>query len=240
MNTPSQHSAPLALGEGPAARRERHGRGARPAHPHTGVYSPGSVSSERRARAMPEANVTQLLRSVATGDQRDLNALMAAIYDDLRRLAVVHMRAERDDHTLQPTALVHEAYLRLIDQRSANWNDRAHFFSVASCVIRRILVDHARAHSADKRGGGSRGVPIGDIDPPAPASSVDLVALDEALEELRDLSPRQAQIVELRFFGGMTIDEIAEALSLGRRSVDRDWSAAKAWLYCRLEEDPDG
>jgi len=188
---------------------------------------------------MPDADVTQLLRSVATGDQRDLNTLMAAIYDDLRRLAVVHMRAERDDHTLQPTALVHEAYIRLIDQRSTDWNDRVHFFSVASCVIRRILVDHARSRSADKRGGGSRGVPLGDIDPAAPVSPVDLVALDDALEELQELSPRQAQIVELRFFGGMTLDEIAEALSLGRRSVDRDWAAAKAWLFCQLDESGD-
>ena len=203
------------------------------------VYLSGSSSLGRRARTMSDPNVTQLLRTVAGGDQRDLNALMAAIYDDLRRLAVVHMQAERNNHTLQPTALVHEAYLRLIDQRSTDWNDRVHFFSVASCVIRRILVDHARARATDKRGGGNRGVPIGEIDPPAPDSTVDLVALDDALSTLRELSPRQAQIVELRYFGGMTIEEIADALSIGRRSVDRDWAAAKAWLFCELGGDGD-
>jgi len=223
------------------------GRDAVPARPvrqecdTPGVYSPrdDAPPAPSKGAAMPESDVTQLLRSVASGDRRDLNALMAAIYDDLRRLAVVHMKGERDDHTLQPTAVVHEAYLRLIDQRSTNWNDRAHFFSVASCVIRRILVDHARSRSADKRGGGDRGASLGHIDPAAPTSEIDLLALDEALVDLSELCPRQAQLVELRFFGGLTLDEIAEAQGIGRRSVDRDWAAAKAWLYCRLDENGD-
>ena len=205
------------------------------------VYSLGDDAQPASSAGvlMPDSDVTQLLRSVASGDQRDLNALMAAIYDDLRRLAVVHMRGERGDHTLQPTAVVHEAYLRLIDQRSTNWNDRSHFFSVASCVIRRILVDHARSRSAEKRGGGDRGASLGHIDPAAPAPGIDLLALDEALVDLQELSPRQAQLVELRFFGGLTLDEIAQMQQIGRRSVDRDWAAAKAWLYCRLGETDD-
>jgi RNA polymerase sigma factor (TIGR02999 family) len=169
---------------------------------------------------------------------------MHAIYDDLRRLAIGHMRAERDDHTLQPTALVHEAYIKLIDQRSTDWKDRMHFFSVASQIIRRILVDHARARNAAKRGGGMRRVPIEAAEQLLAGSGVDLEALDDALSELAELDERQARIVELRFFGGLTLDETAEVLAIGRRSVDREWQCAKAWLYCRLAEEgedaPDG
>ncbi len=183
------------------------------------------------------ANLTQLLRAAASRDRRDLDALMAAIYDDLHRLAVQHMRAERADHTLQPTALVHEAYLKLIDQRFTDWKDRVHFFAVASRIIRRILVDHAREHLAVKRGGGSGRVAIDQIDLAAPMSDVDLVSLDGALTELAALDATQAQIVEMRFFGGLTIEEIAESLAIGKRSVDRAWSAAKAWLCFRLAGD---
>ncbi len=182
------------------------------------------------------ANVTQLLRAAASGDRRDLDALMGAIYDDLRRLAVSHMRAEHDDHTLQPTALVHEAYLKLVDQRSTDWRDRVHFFAIASRIIRRILVDHARERLAAKRGGGLERVSLEEAEAPAPERPVDLVALDEAMKELAELSERQAKIVEMRFFGGLTLEEIADLLSVGRRTVDRDWQVAKAWLYCRLGE----
>jgi RNA polymerase sigma-70 factor (ECF subfamily) len=180
------------------------------------------------------ADVTQLLRAAASGERGDLDALMAAIYADLRRLAVSHMRAERDDHTLQPTALVHEAYIKLIDQRSTEWKDRVHFFAVASRIIRRILVDHAREHLALKRGGGRERVAIDQDAMAAPIDGVDVVALDEALAELAAIDERQAKIVELRFFGGLTIEEIAELLSMGKRSVDREWQAARAWLFCRL------
>ncbi len=182
------------------------------------------------------ANLTQLLRSVAAGERGDMDALMAAIYDDMRRLAVRHMRGERSDHTLQPTALVHEAYLKLIDQKSTEWKDRVHFFAIASRVIRRILVDHAREHLAAKRGGGLDRAAWDALDLPAPTTDVDLVALDDALAELAALDATQAKIVELRYFGGLTIDEIAESLELGKRSVDRHWQAAKSWLCFRLQD----
>ena len=195
----------------------------------------------QRPMSDASANVTQLLRAAASGDRRDLDALMNAIYGDLRRLAVAHMRAERDDHTLQPTAVVHEAYLKLVDQRNTDWKDRAHFFAVASRIIRRLLVDHAREREAAKRGGGvggrARRIPIEEAELAAPMPDAELVALDEALTELATLSERQAQIVEFRFFGGLTVEEIAEALGIGKRSVDRDWQIARAWLYCRLSGD---
>jgi RNA polymerase sigma-70 factor, ECF subfamily len=186
------------------------------------------------------ANITQLLRAASSGERHDLDVLMGAIYDDLRRLAVGHMRGERDDHTLQPTALVHEAYMKLVDQRSTDWKDRLHFFAVASRIIRRILIDHARERLADKRGGGGERLRVDDMDPAAPVPGIDLIALDEALEELAAIEERQAKIVELRFFGGCSIEEVAELLSMGARSVDREWKAAKAWLYCRLSEAPAG
>jgi DNA-directed RNA polymerase specialized sigma24 family protein len=162
-----------------------------------------------------QGNLTQLLRAAASGHRRDVDALLAAIYDDLRRLAIRHMQSERDDHTLQPTALVHEAYLKLIDQRSTNWKDRVHFFAVASRIIRRILVDHAREKLAAKRGGRAERVAIEEIEPGAPP-------------------PTQAQIVEMRYFGGLTLEEIADALTIGKRSVDRSWQVARAWLCFRL------
>jgi RNA polymerase sigma-70 factor, ECF subfamily len=184
------------------------------------------------------ANITQLLRSAGSGDRRDLDALMSAIYDDLRRLAISHMEGERHDHTLQPTAVVHEAYMKLVDQRNTDWKDRLHFFAIASRIIRRILIDHARVRLAQKRGGGGERIDIDDCEPPsaAPGGGVDLLALDEALAELAEIDERQAKIVELRFFGGCSIEEIAELLSIGRRSVDREWNAAKTWLYCRLSD----
>lgn len=185
------------------------------------------------------ADITQLLHAAASGDRRDLDALMAAVYQDMRRLAVAHMSGERRDHTLQPTALVNEAYLRLIDQRNANWKDRLHFFSIAARIIRRILIDHARAKNADKRGGDKTRVSLTDHDIAAPTREVDLLALDEALEELATLDEQQARIVELKYFGGCTVDEIAEVLGVGKRTVDRAWQIARAWLLDRLS-DPEG
>lgn len=182
------------------------------------------------------ANVTQLLRAAASGQRRDVDALMSAIYDDLRRLAFGQLRGERCEHTLQPTALVHEAYLKLIDQRSTEWKDRGHFFSVASRVIRRILVDHARERRAQKRGGDIARRAIETADIAASENGTDLIALDEALNELQVIDPLQAKIVEMRYFGGLTIEEIAETLDLGKRSVDRHWQAARAWLCFRLND----
>ena len=187
----------------------------------------------------PAGDFTRLLKRASGGDRRDVDALLAAIYDDVRRLAVGQLKGERRDHTLQPTALVHEAYLKLIEQRSTDWKDRAHFFAVASRIIRRILVDHAREKNALKRGGsggGGQRVSLEGVDAAAPQADVDLVALDDALQELAELSERQARIVELRYFGGLTVPEVAAALGLGARTVDREWQAARAWLFCRLSE----
>jgi RNA polymerase sigma factor (TIGR02999 family) len=188
------------------------------------------------------ADITLLLRSVAAGDRADVDRLMAAVYDDMRRIASTHLAAERADHTLQPTALVHEAYLKLVNQHTANWNDRLHFFSIASQIIRRILIDHARERKAAKRGGGARAISLDDANVAAPQQDLDLLALDDALRQLAEIDARQARIVELRFFGGCSVDEIAELLDIGRRTVDRDWMAAKAWLFCQLssEEQADG
>jgi len=181
------------------------------------------------------ADITRLLHAAASGERHDLDALMGAIYQDMRRLAASHMNAERRDHTLQPTALVHEAYVKLIDQRRSDWKDRLHFFAVASRIIRRILIDHAREQSARKRGGDRTLVRIGDQEFAAAARDLDLLSLDEALAELATLDEQQARIVELRFFGGCTVDEVAELLGIGKRTVDRDWQAARAWLFERLQ-----
>lgn len=185
----------------------------------------------------PTPSITLLLHAAASGDRRDLDALMTAVYEDMRRLAVSHMDHERANHTLQPTALVHEAYVKLLDQRSTGWKDRLHFFSIASRVIRRILIDHARSAGAAKRGGSITRVSVEDQDPQAPARDVDLLALDEAMVELARLDEQQARIVELRYFGGCTVEEVAELLGLGKRTVDRQWHAARAWLFERLRDD---
>lgn len=186
------------------------------------------------------ADITMLLHAAVSGERSDLDTLMNALYQDMRRLAAHHMNSERRDHTLSPTALVHEAYVKLVGQRNTGWKDRLHFFAVASRIIRRILIDHARAQDAVKRGGDRTRVCLGDRDIAAPAQCVDVLALDEALRELAEMSEQQARIVELRYFGGCTVEEIAELLDIGKRTVDRDWQAAKAWLLVRLrDEDAD-
>ncbi len=195
----------------------------------------GRIESRRPTVTDSRADVTMLLRAAASGQRSDLDALMTAIYDDLRRLASAHMKGERGDHTLQPTALVHEAYVKLIDQRNTDWKDRLHFFAVAARVIRRILIDRAREHRAAKRGGAAAKIDLSAHDLATPAPDVDLIALDEALAELAEIDPQQARIVELRFFGGCTIDEVADVLQLGKRTVDRGWQAARAWLLVRIE-----
>lgn len=184
-------------------------------------------------------DITLLLQAAASGRRDDLDALMSAVYQDMRRLAAAHLGGERWNHTLSPTALVHEAYVKLIDQRKTDWNDRLHFFALAARIIRRILIDHARARDAQKRGGARdrTTIRLGEQDVAAPERDVDLIALDEALQELALLDERQARIVELRYFGGCTVDEIAQVLGVGKRTVDRDWQAAKAWLMVRLSVD---
>lgn len=186
-------------------------------------------------------DITLLLHAAASGERSDLDALVAAVYQDMRRLAASHLDGERRSHTLSPTALVHEAYVKLIDQRNTDWKDRLHFFAVAARIIRRILIDHARSRDAQKRGGPADRtlIHLGDWDAAAPERGIDLLALDEALKELADLDEQQARIVELRYFGGCSIEEIAQLLDIGKRTVDRDWQAARAWLFVRLSEDHD-
>ncbi len=160
--------------------------------------------------------------------------LMPLVYDELRQIARGYLQRERGDHTLQATGLVHEAYLRLVDQTATSWKNRAHFFGVAAKVMRRILVDHARRARAGKRGGDWDKLELNEGLLAAPARSVDLVALDEALEGLARLDPRQSQVVELRFFGGLTTEEAGEVLDVSPRTVKREWRIAKAWLRREL------
>jgi RNA polymerase sigma factor (TIGR02999 family) len=157
---------------------------------------------------------------------------MPLVYDELRRLAREYIRRERADHTLQATALVHEAYLRMVDEKNVTWKDRAHFYGIAARLMRRILVDHARAHNAAKRGGLEKKLALDEArDLPAPGAT-DLVALDGALENLAKTYPRKSEVVELKFFGGLEANEIAEVLQVSQKTVLRDWSFAKLWL-CR-------
>lgn len=178
--------------------------------------------------------ITQLLVQWSSGDQQALDQLTPLVYDELRQMARTYLRRERSDHTLQATALVHEAYLRLIDQHSVSWQNRAHFFGVASQMMRRILVNHALARAAEKRGGGTERLSLDETVSFADQRELDLIALDEALKELERLDPQQTRIVELRFFGGLSIEETAEALKVSPATVKRDWSTARLWLRRQL------
>jgi RNA polymerase sigma factor (TIGR02999 family) len=176
------------------------------------------------------SQVTQLLRDWSAGNAEARDQLVGLVYAPLRDIAQRHLQRERDGHTLQPTALVNELYLRLIDQRQVQWHDRTHFFAVAAQVMRRILVDHARRKKSDKRGGGVTPLTIGAALEVAAAENFDVVALDTALENLAQVYPQQAKIVELRFYGGLTIDETAEAMGISAATVSREWTMARAWL----------
>lgn len=178
----------------------------------------------------PQQHVTRMLVDWSEGDREAPNRLMPLVYEELRQLARQYLQRERPDHTLQATGLVHEAYLRLVDQSTTTWQNRAHFFGVAAQVMRRILVDYARSHRADKRGGGWDKLEFDEALAPSAERSVDLVALDDALKDLLALDSRQSQIVELRFFGGLTNEEVAEVLDISPRTVKREWRMAKAWL----------
>jgi RNA polymerase sigma factor (TIGR02999 family) len=175
------------------------------------------------------SDVTQLLNAWGKGNQDALDELMPIVYQELRKLARSYLRSEREEHTLQPTALVNEAYLRLVDQKNVRWQSRGHFFGIASQLMRRILVDHARKRQAEKRGGGEAPVPF-DEARGIPSQDRDLVALDDALSDFARLDPRSAKIVELRQFGGLSIDETADVLEISPATVKREWTAAKAWL----------
>ena len=180
--------------------------------------------------------ITRLLIDWGKGDQASLEKLMPLVYSELRRLAGNYLRRERAEHTLQPTALVNEAYLKLVDQRNAKWQNRAHFFGISAQLMRRILVDHARQHQAVKRGGSAQQrISITSAERLAKQPEVDLLALNEALDELAKMDPQQSRIVELKFFGGLSIEEIAEVLGIGHATVERDWKMARAWLRRQLE-----
>ena len=181
--------------------------------------------------------MTGLLARWSGGDREAAGELMPLVYSELHRLATRALAGERQDHTLQPTALVHEAYLRLAGGRQPDWSDRAHFFAVAVRLMRRILVDHARGLAAARRGGGAAKVPLVDAEAPAGAPPVELLALDEALDALEAVDPRKAQVVELRFFGGLTAAETAEVLAVSVPTVLLDTRLARAWLYDHLRRD---
>ncbi|HEX8249329.1 MAG TPA: sigma-70 family RNA polymerase sigma factor [Pyrinomonadaceae bacterium] len=180
--------------------------------------------------------ITQLLLAWGSGDKAALDALMPIVYDELRKLAKRYMRRQNPDHTLQTTALVNEAYLRLIDSSRVRWQDRTHFFAISAQLMRRILVDFARAKNSRKRGGEQIQITLDErIEAPF-EKEMNLVALDEALQNLAKLSQRQSQIVELRYFGGLSEEEISETMEISTRTVRRDWSLARAWLYRELNQ----
>jgi RNA polymerase sigma factor (TIGR02999 family) len=192
--------------------------------------------SARTAHMQAPEGITQLLIDWEKGDQAALEKLMPLVYSELRRLASNYLRRERAEHTLQPTALVNEAYLKLVDQRNAKWQNRAHFFGISAQLMRRILVDHARQHQAVKRGGSQQQrISITSVEKFAQEPEVDLLALNEALDELAHMDAQQSRIVELKFFGGLSIEEIGEVLGIGHATVERDWKMARAWLRRQLQ-----
>jgi RNA polymerase sigma factor (TIGR02999 family) len=184
----------------------------------------------------PPAEITRLLRAWGNGDQAALDRLTPVVYDELRRMARRYMRREREGHTLQTTALVNEAYLRLIDVTHVSWQDRAHFFAVSAQMMRRILVDAARARASSKRGGLAVRAELEEIPDLSSGRDREIVAIDDALKALAELDPRKAKVIELRFFGGLSVDETAEVLKISPQSVLRDWKLAKAWLMRELSQ----
>ena len=186
--------------------------------------------------ARKEISITQLLVEWSSGREEARDKLIPLVYDELRRLADGYLRRERPDHTLQPTALVHEAYLRLVDQTNVRWQNRAHFFGIAAHLMRQILVNHALSHRAAKHGGTASKLSLDEAAGLSQERDVDLVALDEALARLATFDPRQSRIVELRFFGGLTVEEAAEVLEISPATVKREWNMAKAWLHCEISK----
>jgi RNA polymerase sigma factor (TIGR02999 family) len=182
-------------------------------------------------------DVTLILHEWSGGDKNAPERLMPFVYDELRRLARAFLSKERPGHTLQPTALVHEAYLRLVDQTRANWQNRAHFYGIAARMMRRVLIDHARAHATGKRGGGAIHLSLEDVQVPLEERAADLIALDELLERLSQFDERKCKIVEMRFFAGLSDKEIAEVLEINTRTVLRDWKKAQLWLYRELSQE---
>jgi len=178
--------------------------------------------------------VTRLLQSLNAGNREAVDALVPLVYAELRKLAANYLRSERDEHTLQPTALVHEAFLRLVEQETA-WQNRTHFFAMAANLMRRVLVDYARASKAEKRGGAAEKISLDDAFIFVKEKPSEMIALDEALEELAKIDPRRSRVVELKFFGGLNHEEIAEILGVHVNTVLRDWNLARAWLKTQMQ-----
>jgi RNA polymerase sigma factor (TIGR02999 family) len=213
----------------------------------SGVYSyplpslPGltTLASAQNAAMAPTASITQLLIKWRNGDKAALDELVPQVYSELRRLANHYLRQERPGHTLQPTALVHEAYLRLVEEKEIDWQNRAHFFGIAAVRMRHILVEHARSRHAAKRGGGEYRLSLSEADRLSEKRDETLLALDDALKRLEALDPQKSRVVELRYFGGLTIDDTAEVLKVSPATVKRDWSMARAWLRSEISNDSD-
>jgi RNA polymerase sigma factor (TIGR02999 family) len=184
----------------------------------------------------PKEDVTRLLQSATSGDRSAVEALLPVVYDELKRRAASLMRAERAGHTLQPTALVHDAFLQLIQQDRVDWQGRAHFFAVASQLMRRILVDHARGRLRQKRGGAAPRISLDEGMGLSVERDADVVAVDNALQRLAEVDPKQAEIVEMRFFGGLSVEEVAAVLGVSKRTVEAEWTMIKAWLRRELAE----
>jgi RNA polymerase sigma factor (TIGR02999 family) len=180
--------------------------------------------------ALPR-DVTQCLIDYSSGDRAALDEVLSLVYAELRRIAASYLRRERRDHTLQPTALVHEAYMRLVDQKNVDWRNRAQFFGLAAEMMRRILINHALEKQAAKRGGGAIKITLSEVAQVFPSFDIDLIALDEAMKRLADIDPRKSRLVELKFFGGLTIEEITEVMEISTATVEREWAFARAWLY---------
>lgn len=178
--------------------------------------------------------ITQLLAEWSNGNQTALDKLYPLVYDELHRMAGRYMNRERKNHTLQTTALINEAYVRLVDQKHLHWENRAHFFAISAQIMRRILIDHARRHAYAKRGGGAQKVSLDETAIVASDPATDLILLDEALGRLAEIDPRRGQVVELRYFGGLSNEEIAGVLKISENTVTRDWNMARAWLYQEL------
>ena len=191
-------------------------------------------SSHQKIDKAPQ-QITERLIAWNSGDVAARDDVIRGVYQELRRMADRYLRLEHPGHTLQPTALVHEAYVRLIDQTQVNWQNRAHFFGVAAKMMRRILVDHARTKHRDKRGGPARKLSLDEAMQASTERAADLVALDEALEGLTRIDPRKSRVVEMRFFGGLSVEETAEVLDVSPQTVMRDWKLAKAWLYQEMK-----
>ncbi len=194
-------------------------------------FSPAPMNKE----STPSPHeITQLLEDWSNGNQAALDKLYPLVYEELRRMARRYMSRERKDHTLQTTALINEAYLRLVDQKHVHWQNRAHFFGISAQIMRRILIDHARRYAYTKRGAGAQRISLDEAAVVAKGRATELLSLDEALNSLAEIDPRRSRVVELRFFGGLDNDEIAAVLKISPNTVIRDWNLARAWLYQEL------